>query len=207
MSFTDDPAAVGVPLLVFVTLVSFVIAVLLFTSDVGARDVSVLTSLLLVVVTAVYAYLTYGLLQESRETRRRETAPVLVVVTDRYGLVPELLNVGNGPARSAELTLCAVAEDGATEETEVSLRNLGVGQSEPILEEPFKHLTDEKEDASDQYAYLRVDSEMRDAFGDRVPVDLEYELSEIGPAPDTTGRPEPLERIAVEVERIRESID
>lgn len=207
MSFTDDPAAVGVPFLVAVTLASLVIAVLLLTGDVTGKTTSVLTSLLLVVVTATYAYLTYGLLLESRETRRREAAPVLTIITDQSGQVPELLNVGNGPVRRGELTLCAVADDGSETETELTLRNLDVNQSMPILEEPFSKLTDENAGVSDEYTKLRVTGKIRDAFGDSIRVKLEYELSEIGPPPTITRGPRSsaLEKIAVELERLRES--
>jgi hypothetical protein len=207
MSFTDDPAGIGVPLLVAVTLASIVIAVLLLTGGVTGETTSVLTSLLLVVVTATYAYLTYGLLLESRESRRRESAPVLAVITDEFGVVPELLNVGNGPARQVEVTLHAVRANGETEATRISIRNLGVNQSYPILEDPFRDLTDEKTSIPDEFTELLVTGTLRDAFGDEVPVDLQYDLSEIGPAPDVARGPaeSALEDIAVELRRLRES--
>ncbi|MEZ3115736.1 hypothetical protein RYH80_07375 [Halobaculum sp. MBLA0147] len=207
MSFTEKPARVGVPVLVGVVLVSTLLAALAVTGNVGPRRISVVTSLLLIVVTATYAYLTYGLLLESRESRRRESAPVLTVVTEEYGVVPELLNVGNGPAREVEVTLHAVRASGETETTRLSIRNLGIDQSYPILEDPFGKLTDEEATASDEFTELRVTGTLRDAFDDEVSVDLRYELSEIGPAPDIARGPtaSALEDIAVELGRLRES--
>lgn len=207
MSLTETPAQVGVPVLVVVTLVSILLAVLAVTENVTPETVSVLTSLLLIVVTATYAYLTYGLLLESRESRRRESAPILTVVTDKFDVVPELSNVGNGPARRVEVTLRAHSEGEVIEQTGLSIGNLGVNQSYILREEPFSKLIDEEEEFHEQWDTFTVSGQMTDAFGDVVPVELRYEPDQIGSAPSVSRGPteSALERVAVELERLREA--
>lgn len=163
---------------------------------------SALASLLLVVVTGAYVYVTHSLVVETRRARRRERAPAIDLEPD--GLGPKVRNVGMTPAYDLELTFELVPaddSDAARETTERSRRNLDAGDWLRLDEPPFRALCD-PEDAPAAYDELRVTGRCHNYFDEPFPVEKSY------PVPFVTddGTPDAVPPTEVSLSRIQNDL-
>ncbi len=166
------------------------------------QAVSVAGTLLLVLVTLTYAVLTYGLVVETRRSRRQAVRPVIELVTDQDNVTTRFKNVGNGPARTGKLTVRLRDENGSngTNEQLVTINDLATGQTHVIRPEPFDRAVDNTTDVADRYTHFDVEGTVTDAFGTNHEVDRSYALADIGTDQD---RNDP---VAIELRRLRQTL-
>lgn len=121
-----------------------------------------ISTLVLVLVTIIYAYLTQLLVRETRTARRQEVAPALELEGHVSGL--RLANIGNGPAKNLSGTLQLA---GDTEEaTEFSRQSLNSGEYIWFDETPFSAVTDPEAAVQDDVDTVIISAEYTDLLGE-----------------------------------------
>lgn len=191
------------------------VIVLLFGAYQGLFQLTFITAIansVLVLVTGVYAALTYLLVRETRRARRQEIMPVFTAGIDplpgrevKYHVV--LLNIGNGPAQDLEATL-ELVPDGARG----SIQSLNVVPGGKIgAHDPFDSIEVLPEQLK-PYEELRIRGCYKDLFGNSHDFSLVLDLKDFteGEVPSTFLQTDPitgsLNAIGNEVGRIADEI-
>lgn len=142
-----------------------------FTQNVGSV-VSVIgefSTVVLVVITAVYVVYTGKLVSETKKARKQEVRPILHLdLVSAFAEVqsPRITNVGDGPAREIDIKL-ALEPDGPTEE--IQLASLPDGESATYVGPAVSDL--EKIDQ------IVMKGELKDVFDETHCVDEKIQLS------------------------------
>lgn len=186
-----------------------ILSIAVFTGYLAAATVNSLSTIALVGITGVYAYLTWRLVSETHQARKDENAPVIILQVDSYG--PKILNVGNGTAvdLSADLELHPTDSDSYTGENRPSLsidrEYLPVGEEIWITDRPFLNLPDEDSSVHNSYQKLSVEASYYDVLGNAFTPEKEYSLDELGG--DEIPEKTPLQDIATELAAINTTLE
>lgn len=136
-----------------------------------------IATVLLVGITAVYAYLTYELVRETTQGRKDAVVPVIKLSVDEWG--PKLSNIGNGPAVDLYACLTLDGDGQSDEKFEIKEKNLRAGDEIEILDHPFVTIPDPNGDANRNYDYLNIYWECNDIFGHSESDRKAYELDDL----------------------------
>lgn len=217
---------------VFFSLLICVVGVLLYAAIEGivtGGTASLAASLLLVLLTAVYAFFTLWMAHETRRSRQQEIQPVLEFRPREYGST--IVNLGSGPARNIDVTL-TLMPDG--ESHSVQWQSLPSGQEIMIPAEPFSSIADreylglqlqgadidwetvEDEDEDEfwdefdehPYEQLHMEGFCEDVWGNQQSVNSTYEVwnlteAMVGTVPSTMDEESSLELIATKLNKMR----
>jgi Co/Zn/Cd efflux system component len=192
---------VGYWLLGVLLFFSLLLLIGLFQGFISPQYINSLSTILLVSVTGIYAFLTWLLVIENRRARREQRAPSFSIDTDLFG--PRIKNIGNGPAVDLEVEFALTSEEQRTE-TVISRDNLIPGDTVWIAKEPFAAVTDEKSDISDKFSKIEISINYSDMFGKPGSCYLEYEIKEL--LTEKTMRSEE-QQIANNLEKINTTLD
>ncbi|WP_134670423.1 helix-turn-helix transcriptional regulator [Halorussus marinus] len=135
-----------------------------------APVINAVSTVVLVIVTGVYAYLTWGMVRETRRARKQEVTPVMNLDVEPFSIgawAPKIENIGNGPAIDVNGTV-KLHPDG--EEHEIQTKNIPSGDFTGSLSPNVSENTHE------EYESLVVEGSYRDVFGDRDTFKETYEL-------------------------------
>lgn len=135
-----------------------------------ASTINASATVILVLVTAVYAFLTWRMVVETRRARQQEVTPVFNLSVKPISIgawAPAIENVGNGPALDVEATL--TLEPGG-EEHRVETKNIPEGDFAGSMNPRIG------EDTHEEYDSLVVEGEYTDVFGERSTFDESYDL-------------------------------
>lgn len=208
--------------------------VLLFLTFVGRISGAVATlaaTLTLVVLTGLYAAITYRMMVETKKGREQEIRPVLEFHAGEY--MSQIKNVGGGPARTLDITLSLVP-DGVAHG--IRHQSIPAGESVAVPAEPFSSIGDrgflelqaegidiewdETEDDDEEfweerefpYERLQMTGTCEDVWGNTYPIEEEHQAFDLtegfGDAVSPTVDAEAsLELVAIELQRIRRLLD
>lgn len=136
-----------------------------------APTINAAATVVLVIVTAVYVFLTWGMVKETRSARKQEVMPIMNLDVEPFSIgawAPKVENIGNGPAIDVDAT---VKLEPGGEEYELQSKNVPSGDFTGILDPKVN------EDTHEEYDSLRVEGAFTDVFGDREPFEAEYDLT------------------------------
>jgi len=136
----------------------------------AAPAVNAISTVVLVIVTGVYAYLTWGMVRETRRARKQEVMPVMNLDVEPFAIgawAPKIENVGNGPA--IDVTGTVQFEPGG-EEHEIQSKNIPAGDFTGSLD-PKVH-----EESHEKYDSMTVTGEYTTVFGDTESFEESYDL-------------------------------
>jgi hypothetical protein len=199
--FGDRLRYTGYALLGGLVLVTAALALAVFRASISPESVNSLSTILLVTITGIYAFLTWMLVVENRRARRERHSPSFVVEADIFG--PRIRNVGNGPARDLEITLTLVSDDDRVR-TVVRRDGLVPDDDVWVSELPFAAIGDELDDVHDRYESLEVNVSFEDMFGRPDSRTLTY-TTETLIADESRGSPD--QRIANNLEKINTTLE
>lgn len=161
------------------------------------------SSVVLVVVTAIYAGLTWKLVRETKDARQQEIMPAISLELESviHGAVtPVLKNIGNGPAREVNTEL-QLLPDGPNEE--FNRKSIASNGSSSTL---GLQIGSER---AEEYSELSVTGTCTDAFGKEYPIEdeicLDTHLSALAGSGDSLNQ-DPQVRQLENIERHLESI-
>ncbi|WP_408957557.1 hypothetical protein [Natrinema sp. 74] len=135
-----------------------------------APAINAVSTVVLVIVTGVYAYLTWGMVRETRRARKQEVTPVMNLDIEPFSIgawAPKIENIGNGPAIDVDGT---VKLHPGGEEHNIQTKNIPSGDFTGSLSPQIA------EDAHEDYESLVVEGSYRDVFGDRDTFKETYDL-------------------------------
>jgi hypothetical protein len=167
---------------------------LVYTDTIAGGEATAIATVLLVVLTGVYATVTYQMMLETRKSRKQEIMPVFEFQSEE--IRSYIQNVGGGPARKLDLTISLLPAD---KSVRVKRQSLPAGATIAITAEPFSSLADrafqdlqleseqidlhENSDENiweelDEYPYeeLALNGECEDAWGNTIEIHEKYEL-------------------------------
>ncbi|WP_232700816.1 hypothetical protein [Halobacterium wangiae] len=218
---------------VFTVLLMGAIVLLYFISTgmLSGAEATAVATVLLVLLTGVYATATYLMVQETQKAREQEIQPVLDFQAREAAST--IVNSGNGPARSLDITLTL---EPAGESRTIQRQSLPAGGAVAIPSEPYSSLGDQCyqdlqlqaadvdwenvdeddpdfwENLDEPYQYLKLEGTCEDVWGNTHRINEEYQVYDL--TEGTVGAIEPsmdeeasLELIAVELSRLRGTID
>jgi hypothetical protein len=136
----------------------------------AAPAISAISTVVLVIVTGVYAYLTWGMVRETRRARKQEVMPVINLDVEPFSIgawAPKIENIGNGPA--IDVTGTVTLEPGG-EEHEIQSKNIPAGDFTGSLEPQIG------EDTYKDYDSLTVEGSYTTVFGDQDTFRETYDL-------------------------------
>lgn len=145
--------AVGVFVLLIVS--SGVLLFLTFVGRISGAVATLAATLTLVVLTGLYAAITYRMMVETKKGREQEIRPVLEFHAGEY--MSQIKNVGGGPARNLDITLSLVPE-GVTHG--IRHQSIPAGESIAVPAEPFSSIGDR--------GFLELQAEGVDIDGDEI---------------------------------------
>ena len=160
-----------------------------------------LSTILLVTITGIYAFLTWMLVVENRRARREQQSPSFVVNSDIFG--PRIENIGNGPAQDLEIVLTLVSEDDRAQ-TVIKQDGLIPGDHIWVSELPFAAISDGSDKIHTQYDTLSIELSFADMFGRSDTLTLEYNTETL--VSDESQKP-PEQQIANNLEKINTTLD
>jgi len=219
---------------VFFLLLVCVSVVLLYASITGlitGGTASLGASLLLVLLTGGYAFITLWMTHETRRSRQQEIQPVLEFLPKETDST--VINLGNGPARNIDLTLTLEPKG---ESHPVQWQSLAPQQELAISNEPLSSIADREytslqvqgadvdlETVEDDEAFweelgdhpydeLHMEGTCEDVWGNSKEVDETYDVwnltqAMVGTVPSTMDEESSLELVAVELSRLRRLIE
>ena len=221
---------------VFFALLACVTGVLLYAAIEGIITggiASLAASLLLVLLTAVYALFTLWMAHETRRGRQQEIQPVLEFRPREYGST--IVNLGSGPARNIDVTLTLTPNG---ESHSVQWQALPSEREIMIPAEPFSSIADREylglqlqgididwdtvEDGNgdefwdefDEHPYesLHMEGSCEDVWGNQQNVNRIYNVwnlteAMVGTVPSTMDKASSFELIATELSRMHTSIN
>jgi|GEM_PF-4782491 len=135
-----------------------------------APVINSVSTVVLVIVTGVYAYLTWGMVRETRRARKQEVSPVMNLDVEPFSagaVAPKIENIGNGPAIDVDGT---VKLHPGGEEHEIQSKNIPSGDFTGSVAPQIG------EDSHEEYESLVVEGSYRDVLGDRGTFEEEYDL-------------------------------
>jgi len=135
-----------------------------------APTINAAATVILVIVTAAYVFLTWGMVKETRSARKQEVMPVINLDVEPFSIgawAPKIENVGNGPA--LDVTGTVKLEPGG-EEYELQSKNIPAGDFTGVLNPQVSEDTHEEHDS------LTVEGEYTDVFGETGTFEAEYDL-------------------------------
>ena len=165
-----------------------------FTGTISGGGATAVATVLLVVLTGIYATATYQMMLETRKARQQEIKPAFEFRAQEHQ--SSLVNVGNGPARKLKVTIRllpageffqvppqsirsggeVVIRDpqfpdlGEWDYLELQLQNPDVDVDE-IDDEEFIHETE-----NHPYQQLTMDGSCEDIWGNKVPIEETYNV-------------------------------
>jgi DNA-binding transcriptional ArsR family regulator len=135
-----------------------------------ASIINAVATVILVLVTGVYVFLTWGMVKETRSARKQEVTPVMNVDVEPFSIgawAPKIENVGNGPALDVSGTV-KLEPDG--EEYDLRSKNIPAGDFTGAMNPRVS------EETPEEYETLKVEGKYTDVFGDTKPFEAEYDL-------------------------------
>jgi len=136
----------------------------------SAPAVTAGATVILVIVTAVYAFLTWGMVKETRRARKQEVMPVINIDVEPFSIgawAPKVENIGNGPALDVNAT---VQLEPGGEAHELQSQNITAGDFAGMLYPQVN------EDTHEEYDSLKIEGSVTDVFGDTDTFEAEYDL-------------------------------
>lgn len=135
-----------------------------------APTINAAATVILVIVTASYVFLTWGMVKETREARKQEVKPVINLDVEPISIgawAPKIENIGNGPALKVSGT---VRLDPGGESYEVQSKNIPAGDFTGAMNPQVS------EDTHEQYDSLTMEGEYMDVFGVKDTFEETYDL-------------------------------
>jgi len=185
------------------------LGIAVFTGDFPSTTISSLSTIVLVAVTGVYAYLTWKLVTETRQARKDENAPVIVLQVNSLG--PKIVNVGNGTAVNfhAVLRLEPADKNRVSQENQPSLsirkEYIPDGEEIWITDRPFVNVPDGNSSVHSTYETLSIDANYYDVLGNSFTREMEYPLDDL--RSDELPEKPPLQDIANQLASINTTLE
>lgn len=135
-----------------------------------ASNINAVATVILVVITGVYAFLTWRLVKETRSAREQEAAPALNLDVAPFSFgawVPKIENLGNGPALDVSGT---VRLEPGGEEYDFHSKNIAAGEFTGTLEPKVN------DESHLDYGSLIAKGSYTDVFGNYTEFIEEYDL-------------------------------
>ena len=136
----------------------------------AAPTINAVSTIVLVIVTAAYVFLTWGMVKETRQARKQEVMPVMNLDVEPFSIgawAPKIENIGNGPALDVTGTV-KLEPDG--EEYELQSKNIPAGDFSGAINPQVS------EDTHEEYDSLAIEGSYTDVFGERNTFEETYAL-------------------------------
>jgi hypothetical protein len=216
---------------VFLIAISGTLLYAAFEEIIDGGTASLSASLLLVILTGAYAFITLWMTHETKKSRRQEIQPVLEFRPHEHRST--IVNLGSGPARNIDLTLTLEPKG---ESHRVQWQSLAPQQEIAIPAEPFSSIADREYldlqlqgadidwesveddeefwDEFDDYPYeqLRMTGSCEDVWENLQEVEERYDVwnlteAMVGTVPSTMEEKSSLELVAVELSSLRALVE
>jgi DNA-binding transcriptional ArsR family regulator len=135
-----------------------------------APAINAVATVILVIVTAAYVFLTWGMVKETRQARKQEVKPVMNLDVEPFSIgawAPKIENVGNDPALDVSGT---VRLEPGGESYEVKSKNIPAGDFTGSMNPQVS------EDTHEEYDSLTIEGEYMDVFGVKDTFEETYDL-------------------------------
>jgi len=132
--------------------------------------INAISTVVLVVVTAAYAYLTLGMVRETRRARKQEVTPAMTLDVEGVSIstmAPKVTNIGNGPA--LDVTGTVKLHPGG-EEHEIQTKNIPPGDFTGSMSPEVTT------DTHEEYDSLVVEGSYKDVYGNTDTFEVSYDL-------------------------------